>query len=199
MRASHCVLLGEPSRGTSDRRWKNLFFFFSRGKETKVTPNDAGLLYEACETTFSSLWIPPLQVNPAVYPQAAPDPFLAFLRSWQEPLTARPSAISQHVLTRFKPSSPLLLFHSVFPFAREVELSFFSSPYEPALPPPPNLMRSYRLLLSSPSPRPGRSFGARQRSTVFLCYFQGLSLDNNCSHSGSPTHQQLHIWGFTFP
>lgn len=48
-------------------------------------------------------------------------------------------------------------------------------------------------------PRPGRSFGARQRSTVFLCYFQGLSLDNNCSHSGSPTHQQPHIWGFTFP
>lgn len=119
---------------TEDERIFFFPFFFSRGKETKVTPNDTGLLNEACETTFSSLWIPPLQVNPAVYPQAAPDPFLAFLRSWQEPLTARPSAISQHVQTRFKPSSLLLLFHSVFLFAREVELSLFFIPYEPSLP-----------------------------------------------------------------
>lgn len=32
---------------------------------------------------------------------------------------------------------------------------------------------------------------------MFLCYFQGLSLDNNRSHSGSPAHQQLSICGFT--
>lgn len=56
-------------RTNSWNTWQKIYLFQSKRKQ-RQTPNDTRLLYEACESTFSSLSIPPLQVNPAVNPWA---------------------------------------------------------------------------------------------------------------------------------
>lgn len=77
VRASQCVLLGEPTRGTSDRR--DIFFQRERNKSASKTIDSSSV---RPARGLSPLWIPPLQVNPAVNPCAL-DPFLSFLPSWQ--------------------------------------------------------------------------------------------------------------------
>lgn len=73
-----CITVCPSWSADSWNTWQKIYIF-PEEKETK-TPNDTWLLDGACESTFSSVSIPPLQVNPAVNPWALLDPFLSFLR-----------------------------------------------------------------------------------------------------------------------
>lgn len=95
MCASHCVLVGEETQLmehlTEDLR------LFQRKRKQRQTPNDTRLLSEACQNTFFSRLIDLISSGKPNY-----EPIFIVILSWQS-FTARLSAVSQHVLTRFEP------------------------------------------------------------------------------------------------
>lgn len=168
-----CIAVCPTWRTDSRNIWQKRYLF-PEGKKQKRLQNDRQLLCEACQRT-----LPSMDSTSPGKPSCEP------LCTWPISFIFTVLTITHHrQAICYLPACADSICTQLSSFSLSF---FFCAPFFPSFLIPSDFFFCFQVGLLVPD---------RGAQSSFVT---SLSLDNNCSHSGSPTHQQPHIWGFAFP